>query len=534
MSECVPITFGSGRTVWVDRGTTVLAAARRAGVTLTAPCAGRGICGGCGVRVTQGELAPPDEVEFDGLRRAPKGVRLACRAMVGGPVSVTPIVPARIASAGVVPDAPSQSLGPLVAAIDLGTSTIAAVLIQEETRVEVGRAIVQNGQVAWGSDVLSRMSWILDADGEERSRRARELRDAAEETILEALGACCGAAGTCAGGIRRLVVAGNTAMSSILLGLDVERLGSFPFAAPYTGTAELARDSRVAAALAPAAETLVLAPLGGFVGGDVLAGLLASGLGQEQRHLFLDLGTNAEIVDATPDAIVAVSAAAGPAFEGVGIVCGGPAVEGAIERVELDASGGVHLSVIGEGEGRWLCGSGLVSLAAGLRRLGHLDAEGRLLEEGPLRDRFCEREGVEALVVSPASDGVPEVILTQPDVRLLQLAKGAVRAGIEVLLERDTGGAPVLELAIAGGFGEALDPRDMSELGVIPAEHVRRARVVGNTSVLGAAMLAVDPTLVDRLERMVARATHVELAADARFGERFLESLSLEPFSLAR
>ena len=263
-------------TVQAQRGSTVAQAAREAGCPIDVPCGGRGVCGGCGVLVTQGALAPPDEAEFAGLRRAPNGVRLACRARVDGPVTLRTVHSRSVRGlpqTEVRRPAPSASDigGPTVAAVDLGTSTLAAVVVDAQSRAEIGRGAVLNRQSVWGADVLSRIS--AAASGE-----ADSLREAAESSVIDALSAACSDEGACLQGIRRLVIAGNSAMSGLLLGLDVTSLEAYPFEAPYSGPHTLPPSSAIVRALGQGAETLVLPPLAGFIGGDVLAGLIAEGL----------------------------------------------------------------------------------------------------------------------------------------------------------------------------------------------------------------------------------------------------------------
>ncbi len=532
MSETVPIAFDpSGRTVWVERGSTVLDAARRVGLSLSAPCAGRGVCGGCGVRVTSGELAPPDEAELLGLRRAPSGVRLACRSRIEGAVTVLPVIPHAVRTLGEWPRGLEQSRDaeashtPLVAAVDLGTSTVAAVVIERETRVELGRAVVPNRQSAWGADVLSRVSAAL-------AGHAPELREAAEASVLDALVGACSDEGRCLASIERLIIAGNTVMASLLLGLDAGGLGAHPFVAPYSSTSALPKDGSVVAALAPGAEALVLPPLAGFVGGDIVAGLLAGGMEPDGWSLFVDLGTNAEIVLDTPQGLVVASAAAGPAFDGAGIASGGPAAEGAVERVDLGADGELVVDVVGQGEPRWLCGSGLVSAVALLHRLGHIGVDGKLSPAGPLEDRFTTQGDVRAVRLVAREPAEPDVVLTQLDVRSFQLAKAAVRVGIVTVVHESGAGKVPADVVIAGAFGASLTPRDLVDVGLLPSEFAGRVRIAGNTSLIGAAMIAVDPALETGVSRARGEVRHVELALDPSFQERFLAALALAPYAL--
>ncbi len=507
------------------------------------------MCGSCGVRVLEGTLAPPDELELEGLRRAPAGVRLACRALIDGPVALRPVVsrtPHALPqlSSGAPTLGAGAVLASTVAAVDLGTSTVAAVIIESDSRVEVGRGAVSNRQSMWGADVLSRISAATSSEAE-------ALRRAAEASVLDALSAACTEESLCLRGIERLIIAGNSAMSGLLLGMDVSGLAAHPFTAPFSGLVSLPAENEIVAALAEGAEAHVLPPLAGFIGGDVLAGLVAEGLSANGTGLLLDLGTNAEVVRARPEGFVVASAAAGPAFEAGGISSGGPAARGAVHHAAFDPVQGLVLDVIGGVEPQWLCGSGLVSLIALLRRLGHLAEDGLFCPEGPLRELFFDDQGVKAIrVAGVASSAGPssrpeteqpeglrsaeaarDVVLSQLDVRAFQLAKAAVRTAFEAVWSHGDG-AGIDDVMVAGGFGASLAIGDLAELGVLPSDYANRARVVGNTALLGAAMIAVDATLEGQLAGMGMRVEHVDMALEAAFADRYLGALELAPWAL--
>ena len=327
MAQRVPVTFHPAEvTVWVEQGSTVLAAAKQADVVVPAPCGGRGVCGSCGVRVVSGDLSEPDAQELDGLRRAPAGVRLACRARIEGACEIQPLI-RQVADGRTTPQGADLEL---VAGVDLGTTSVAAVLVDPVSGREIARASVPNRQQAFGADVLTRMSAALAGS-------SAELRAAAEDSIVLALDAAASLGGVNVSGVCRLVIAANSAMIALLLGADVASLAVSPFIPPSTG-GDLPADSRVRASIAPDAEAFVLPPVAGFVGGDALAAVLAAGLSDAiEPTLLIDFGTNAEIVLAGCGPLIVASAAAGPAFEGAGIACGGPAAEGAVTSVRVEA-----------------------------------------------------------------------------------------------------------------------------------------------------------------------------------------------------
>jgi len=520
-----PVTFApSGVTLWVEAGATLLSAAREAGIVVPAPCGGRGVCGKCAVRVSEGNPSEPDETERRALKLAPRATRLACRLAVTGPLTVRPIV---TAAAPVSAEGEAPEEAQLLAALDLGTTTVSAVVIGAESGRELGRSVVPNSQATWGADVISRIAAARDGEGV-------VLRRCAEQSIIDALTAACDRASGCLSSVRRLVVVGNSAMASLLLGMDVRGLAGHPFSAPFQSAVSLSEDSSVARTLAADAETIVLPPIAGFVGGDLTAGLVAGGLiDVAETTMYVDAGTNAEMALVSPNGIWLASAAAGPAFEGFGVSSGGPATTGAVTCVRITGDG-VELDVVGGGEPLWFAGSGLLSAMAELRRVGQLDESGRLVREGPLRERFAEREGV--LQVDFGGSGPTPLSLTQTDVRALQTAKAAVAAGM-VSLVKASGVKPrtLSRWILAGAFGGAMDVGQLFALGIMPKDALSGdVRQLADAALLGAAAIAVEPRILEDVTRQMRRAEHVSLADDPVFSREFVSSTALSTFTLKR
>jgi uncharacterized 2Fe-2S/4Fe-4S cluster protein (DUF4445 family) len=520
MTTRVPVTFvPAGITVWIERGATVIEASKRADVVVPAPCGGRGVCGSCGVRLVSGTLSEPDEQERAGLRHAPDNVRLACRARIEGPCEIRPI----LAQSDVSRVSAGGALARLVAGVDLGTTSVAAVLVDAATGREVARASVPNRQQAYGADVLTRVSAALAGS-------SAELRQAAELSIISAIDAAATLGGVRAAGIERLVIAANSAMLGLLAGSDMTSLATSPFRPPTHG-GELPPDSRLRRGLAPSASALMLPPVAGFVGGDALAAALAAGLvDADEPKLLVDFGTNAEIVLAGCGPLIVASAAAGPAFEGAGISCGGPAAEGAVTKVTIHREGSVELTAIGSELPRWFSGSGVVSAVAELLRAGHLRADGLLVGQGPLEDRFTLVDGVVTVSLGGAGECLS---VNQLDVRSLQLAKAAVRTGIEAVLRSAGIGALALrEILVAGAFGSALHSADLVDLGVFPRDAATQIRSVGNAALEGAAVIALDPALLDVATTVASGARHVDLAGDPGFAAALMEATELKAYTI--
>ncbi len=427
----------------------------------------------CGVKVLEGTLAPPDRDELAGLTRAPAGVRLACRARVVGPVRVRPLIAARSVQ---VSSGPRVTGSRLVAGVDLGTTNVSAAVVELAGGREVGRATVPNRQASFGADVMTRISVALEGE-------ANALTAAARESVAEALFL---ASGSAVGDIEQAVVAGNSAMAAMLAGVDSSSLATAPYVAPETpDTVDPGW-----AALRSSATLRVLGPIASFVGGDVLAGLIALDVASHRDPVLLvDVGTNAEIALWAHGRLTVASAAAGPAFEGV----------------------------------RGLTGSELVNSIAELRVRGTLGADGLLDTASP--DVFTGEDGVRMVRLG---DGDDAPILSQLDVRSVQLAKAAVRVAMESVLR--TAGVDAARLArvwVAGAFGGALDPEAIVGIGMIPRAVRDVLEMPGNTSLAGAVSVALSGP-ARSTELLLADVRHVDLPNDPAFTRRLMDSLRLE------
>jgi uncharacterized 2Fe-2S/4Fe-4S cluster protein (DUF4445 family) len=253
----------------------------------------------------------------------------------------------------------------------------------------------------------------------------------------------------------------------------------------------------------------------------------------DETALYIDIGTNAELAITTSTGISVASAAAGPALEAGGVVSGGPASEGGIRSVSWSEESALVCEVIGGGDGGWLTGSGILTAVASLLQSGHLSADGLLSREGPLLDRFVEVGGV--LAVRIAGTAETPVLLSQTDIREVQSAKAAIAAGVRCLAQA-SGVKPkaIQKAVVAGALGAAVSAEDLVAIGLLPTELATRTVQAGNTSLLGAAMIAADPPLLDRALEAMADVAHVELASSETFSEEFLAALSLCPYTLKK
>jgi uncharacterized 2Fe-2S/4Fe-4S cluster protein (DUF4445 family) len=392
-----------------------------------------------------------------------------------------------------------------------------------------------NAQQPFGGDVITRISaTMMDKDALEM------LRDAAGRTLAELAGQVCREAGVDPAHVYEVAVAGNATMTALALGIDPEPLGVAPFVmSAAQPPSVLASD--IGLSLHPRARAFFFPALGAYVGGDIVAGMLASGMDRDKRtRLFIDVGTNCEIVLSDGETILSTAAPAGPAFEGGAIRCGMRAADGAIEVIKVDAHAtgddpAVTLGVIGDVEAKGLCGSGLVDAVAELVRVGLLDSTGRLVadedakEIAPaLADRltFVGKERVFVLHWR-GGDPADSVFLSQRDVRELQFAKAAISTGWSLLLEelglehRD-----VQQVLLAGSFGSYLSPASAVRIGLVPQLPVLRIVAAGNVAGEGAKMALLSVRERAGALALLEEVTYVELSDRPDFNDAFVEQLS--------
>ncbi|MFP4053717.1 MAG: ASKHA domain-containing protein [Phycisphaerae bacterium] len=417
-------------------------------------------------------------------------------------------------------------------AVDIGTTTVAATLVDLAGGQELAVAACMNPQVRFGDDVLSRI--MLASKGPDE---LKTLQRGIIEAVGELIDELCRQASFEPDDICEIAFAGNTTMQHLLCGIDPTPLGTVPFA-PAVARGLLLRAAELGISIHPRGTAQVMPVIGGFVGGDTVAGVLATGLPTgELPAMLVDIGTNGEIVLATEDGTLhAASTAAGPAFEGARISCGMRAADGAIEKVAFDG-GPLQVSVIGGGKASGLCGSALVDVAAILLEAGIVTPEGRMLlpEELPaavpeaLRCRLRQREGDVAFQIA-GEDG-SEVVLTQRDIRELQLASGAIRAGVSILLRQAGLEATDLKrVCIAGGLGSFIRRSGAQRIGLIPGgiPH-ERIHYVGNAALQGARAALLSTAFRTSAEKLAREARHVELSQDMDFQMEFAEAMIFPP-----
>lgn len=529
-------------------GDTLLEALRASGIVVLAPCGGGGACGRC-------EVALADETAPDGARRA-----LACQTPATDGVTVLLDDLGAISVEEGFGDMHAADMAPEGArwglAVDIGTTTLAFYLVDLASLSVRETTGALNPQAPFGADVIARIDAARDPSA------LAALRDGVRDAIAGAAAELCARRGIDPARIERVSCAGNTVMECLVAGIDPTPLGVAPFTPPslFGTEADLspapastgAGDAAFAAGLpasgagggastgasslvaaVPALGHAYLAPaVAAYVGGDITAGLHAAGMRTRRGlQLFVDIGTNGEMALGDAGRIVCCATAAGPAFEGAGIAFGMPALPGAIEAVTVE-DGRLSSHVIGGGPARGLCGSGLLDAVACLLDAGLIDETGYLLDADEARD-----EAPEALAALIGEEGgqtvcyldpARRVWLSQADVRQTQLAKAAIRAGIEVLMASlGVTVDDVDELALAGGFGTHLRTRSAARIGLIPPALADRTRPLGNAAGRGAVAALADEGRA-ALEAVARACEYRELSGDAAFNDAYIEAMGFE------
>ncbi len=457
------------------------------------------------------------------VRLGPSLLPRLARAMADQPPAVT----ATIVGEHLVDVGPGVGVRAMFGvAVDVGTTTVVLTLLDLETGAPVAVESTLNRQSPFGADVIARMGHAMT--GEEA---IADLRTAVLDTVNGLLESACATAGVERERVAEMVVAGNATMLHMLVGVDPRSIALSPFVATFLEPQDV-RAADIGIGIHPDGRVVLFPSIGAYVGADVVADVVATGLARDDRvRLLVDVGTNGEIVCGSAERVVATAAPAGPAFEGGQILHGMRATEGAIEGVVLE-EGGVRLQVIGgEVAPRGICGSGLIDAVAQLRRVGLLAANGILVsrEEAtlaghPLADRLLDRDGVRAFALTE------DVLLTQLDIRELQSAKGAIATGIGVAMDAlGLEPADLDEVMLAGSFGTYIDPESARLLGLVPPVPGERIRAVGNAASEGAKMALMSFREREVAFELPALVEYLELSGAPDFNERFIANLAFPP-----
>lgn len=408
-------------------------------------------------------------------------------------------------------------------ALDIGTTTIVGYLLDLQTGRQVAAASAMNPQVTFGADLISRLHAVR-----EEPTAAVRLRDLVVAAVQRILMRCCRQASCAPERVFEVSVAANTCMHHLFLGIDPASLATAPFVPVVTEALNLPA-TEVGLAIHPRGHIYLLPNIAGFVGADTLAGIIASGIAHDDAwRLLIDIGTNAELVLGHRGQLFACSAAAGPAFEGGNISCGTVARAGAVSRVVWE-QGRLRAETIGGEPAVGLCGAGLLDAVAVLRAHDVVRPDGRL--EPSERLAPAVRDGLQWSDTPPGvlvAAGERPVVLSQRDVRELQLAKGAIRAACEVLLH--VAGIEITqveEVLLAGAFGNYVDPSSAVALGLIPPLPADQVRSIGNAAGTGARLALLQCGVRDEVAALREHIQYVALAVHPGFQDAFVDGMRL-------
>lgn len=573
----------------IKKGETIKEALGRAGVHIETPCAGNGICGDCRIWAKEPDKIPPTPHENISPDEEAKGLRLACMAIPTADTLIEldanylynkddsrygkqkqnhlKILSSAITSSKTVlsPTVASMkySSNPKALAIDIGTTTLVVSLVSLITGKILASASSINPQAVFGHDVLSRIEYASTSKG------LLEMSDLIRNKLNELVEQACKESNSQVDEIVDVAIGANTTMLQIAAAIDPAPLGHLPFKIDISGGTNYPA-SQFGLHVNPSAQVYLPPVMHAFVGSDISAGLLASPEFFQDNNsvLYLDMGTNGEICLNVKGQRLTTSTAAGPAFEGMGISSGMRATDGALERVYVK-DGQLILQVIGEilnqndtesrfSEGslttkngvnsknsiKGVCGSGIVDLVAAILTTGHLDRSGKLkfieedsclveeskshlLEDKLLKSNKNEQFKVVKKNSQPAFCYGKNLYLTQKDIRQIQLAKGAIRTGVDLILRK--GGITCKDLDkiyIAGGFGNFLNPGNMEIIGLLPQYSADKVVFCGNACIDGTIMLLTNASTRTFLENALHNMEHLQLADSPEFMECFVENLN--------
>lgn len=414
-------------------------------------------------------------------------------------------------------------------AVDIGTTTVVIMLWNVVSGEMMDIFAATNPQGAYGADVISRITYVMEQE---------ENLDTIHKTIIDCINKAVSEfaerEGIKTSNIYQMTVVGNTTMSHIFLGVNPAQLALAPFTPVFTAAVDTAaKDLQLT--ICPKAQVHVAANIAGHVGSDITAGIITTDLMEcNEGHLFIDIGTNGEIVLTGNGRAVACSTAAGPAFEGSSIKQGMRAARGAIERVDILDSG-VEIATIGDAQPIGICGSGIIDAVGEMIRVGIVDKSGRLLSREKLVKKGLgenilrhvkEGEKANDFVLYFSEDGKSDVVITQKDVREVQLAKAAISAGITIMMkEIGVKKDQLAKISIAGAFGNYIRNTSAIHIGLLPKIEEEKIHSLGNSAGIGASMILLSCDSKGEAEKVAREIEHIELAARSDFQDQYMMAM---------
>ena len=516
-SEVLVIILGRGAPVSFayNGNLNLMEAMIHQGTYISASCGGRGTCGKCRVQVMEGSLAiTSDDKEILSELELQQGYRLSCKAyprenctvrLVAGDEADFDVVSVKshVSSERHIGMEEYYSI-----AVDIGTTTIAISMIGIASGNILKTHTAINKQRAYGADVISRIKASTEG-------KMAVLQQCIRKDLLEGIMGVIKEAEVSKECVQRIAIAGNTTMGHLLLGFSCETLGNYPFTPGNIGTIELSfvevfetEDLKVPVVLLPG--------ISAFVGGDIVAGLFDCSFDRmDQPCMLIDLGTNGEMAIGNKDRILVTSTAAGPAFEGGNITCGVGSVAGAICNVTVEREE-VKYHTIGNKPPVGICGTGVIELTSELINQGIVDDTGLL----------CEKYFEEGYPLANDSEGMA-ITLTQKDIREIQLAKSAVRAGVEILIRRyGITYEDISTVYLAGGFGYKLNIEKAVHIGLLPQELSGKIRAIGNSALSGAIRYLMEGSTSERMNHIIKVSSEIPLSMDQDFNGLYIENMN--------
>jgi uncharacterized 2Fe-2S/4Fe-4S cluster protein (DUF4445 family) len=528
MSEkksCEVVLQPFGLRLKADHGVNLARFLKGSGIPVRSDCGGKGSCGKCLVNISSSAGTPSHS-------------ELACRTEVDSDLLVDMPVSSLVNPSEAVDKALDfHDFSPRLSgaarsgyglAIDLGTTTIAGFLCDYTTGKVAGSAVVPNPQAVYGADVMSRIG--AAASGSEHLQLLKLLAASAVDELALSL---TKSAHMSPDAVEEVLVVGNSTMLHLFLGINPATMGISPFTPIFKESQERTA-LELGLKLNPRAKVITLPLVSGFVGADLVSAALAQKMpDRPDGTMLIDIGTNGEIILKAGGRFFATSCATGPAFEGATIENGMLALSGAIDSFSLNGTdGSTKYTMIQQRpespvKARGICGSGLISIAAALLRRGLVDPTGRMRPDVGHPNLKIGSRGMPEFIVAGAAETETgeDVVLTQKDIRSLQLAKGAIYTGI-VMLCRSAGCNWPENIILAGSFGSHIDVCDLPTLGILSPGSEDRVRVVGNAAGVGAVMAAVDPVFRKTAKEFAEEIQVVELAMQSDFQRIFVNSLS--------
>ncbi len=518
----------SDLTIYCKDGETILDIIQQNVLLSFGECAGTSTCGKCKIKLIEGELSEVswNESELLTKEELDNGIRLSCQCSLLKDSTISleklSVITGKKISLDswkdLINHTPEDGIG---CAVDVGTTTVGVYLINLSSTEIIGQTSFLNPQIVFGRDVMSRLQAANDTEKKE------QLHKYLLNQVKDQINQLCDNISIDIGLIKKVYFAGNTAMGHFLTGEDHSTLAVLPFRSPLETRGHIKFDSPFFK-LNEECTNYYLAVPGGFVGSDILAGIFAAGLNKNTAPtLFIDLGTNGEVVLSYKTELFAAATAAGPAFEGAHLQCGTIAVPGAIYKSAY-SNGKIAYRTIDSSDPTGICGSGILSLTRVLLENNILNSSGRLNIED-----YNVRQGEFDEVLLFSSPEGKDIIYSQADVRELQLAKSAVATGIEFLLKECKLSVNDLEkIYITGAFGNKIDPEDIISIGLIPDIKLDKIEFIDNAAGRGTIMILLDNKLFNDAEKTALLIKTYNLGDSADFQDSFITNLELKPLKI--